>query len=159
MISTLRSFQERVIVEFLRFLTHPLWRTVSIVEFIVILVCLLASIGVIVNGWNIYRERKRAHIGNGAKLTLSEGSWRRVFSDGFQIFCYFGIGVVFAIAPNATTTPAQSRAAAATLLLLGILAAMLYNQVNDYLTRRKATIQLDELYERTHRIELSRIED
>lgn len=148
-----------ILLDFLRLLVTPLRGTVSVLEFVVIVVCLLAVGGVIANGWDIYHERKRAYIGNGAKLTLSNGAWRRVIADGLQILAYLSIGVVSAIAPTSTVTQAQTRSAAVTLLLLAILGAVVYNQANDYLTRRKATIQLDELYDRIHVAEIPRTDD
>lgn len=156
---SLRDLMQNVVVWFLNSIVHPVWRSLSVIELIVILACFSAAIGVVANGWDIYQQKKRSYIRNGAKLTLSKGDWRRVIADSLQILSFLGIGIVYAIAPTSPIPSARTRSAIVTLFLLGILAVIVYNQVNSFYTRRKATIQLDALYDRVHHIERSQIDD
>jgi len=149
----------KVLEAFFDFLTYPLWRTVSFIEGLVIVASFAALLSVIINAYDIYQERKRAKKRGTLELTLASGSYRRVVSDGFQIVSYFLIGVVFAIAPNANSTAPRARGLAATMLLLAILTSMVYNQFNDYLTRRAAKRELSARYRLLHSSEIGRVDD
>lgn len=127
-------------------LTYPLVGTVSAVEALALLLLLVAVVLVGVNGWDIWQEAGRAERTNGVKLTLARGAWRRVCADTVKVLAFVVIVGVAAHAPPNPNPQLRARSALTTILLLVILSAITFNQVNDFLTRRRAMRELDHLY-------------
>lgn len=139
-----------VLISILRFLVHPVFGNVSVVELFVIIACIVAGIGVVVNGIDVRQEIGRARKNNGAKLTLTLGAWRRVIADSTVVVAFALLGILTASVPASDDDNLRVRSAIFTLLILVPLLAKVYNQVNDFLTRRRASKQLDELYNQLH---------
>lgn len=121
-----------------RVLAHPLTGNISILEALALFLCGATVLGVALNGYDIYQERNRAERRNGARLVLVRGAWRRVMADSVKALAFTGLAVISSIAPPSTNPGPQTRQAGITFILLAVIIALLFNQANDFFTRKAA---------------------
>lgn len=132
----------RALLILARALSTTVRGSVSVVEVLALVICIVATAGVLINGWDSYKERRRAIPYNGIEETLARGDWRRAVTDSVKILAFIAIVGVASRTPPAVAQANRTRSVWTTLLLLVILGGIAYNQVNNYLTRRKAKGQL-----------------